>query len=447
MSAALADRRPMPRAIARVMGRVMGRVMASLALAAALAAPAPAALAQGTGTPAAPAAEGPAPNPAPSNAIEIDAARRFDLTPAGTHQTYYRASYLGKVLTAQGTPLKQASGLDLLAPALPAAAGGASGASGASAGSGDRRDWTLRYENREARLGGSLLEAEGLQPLRLGALSDLDLRGTVAIATDRQGTRAAVGLETPPWRLPAFAGREVANWLVLGLNGQRDPAPAGGNAEDRALVTYRAFVGKGFGWRRSAGSAATGARIEAEVLKMAPTFKAASNLAGKIRQAAARGIKPSAGEERLLLVVEEAEAAIEDEAAATPAAAAAGTAARRRPRTPAAAAPAESAGAPAPTAADRLWQQAVRTAAREIADAQDTRPTFAAYAEASGWYTAKGQLSGERRQRNLVIATLDWWLVPTRDDLFLRLRYEDGHEWTAPARRKQQVSVALTVRL
>lgn len=450
----------------------------TVTLALALVLAAPGALAQGTAGStavaagsAASAAAGPESSPAPSNAIEIDAARRFDLTPGGTPQTYTRITYLGQLLTARGTPLKQAASLDLLAPALPASAA----ASSAAAGTGDRRQWTLRYENREARLGGSLLEGEGVQPIRLEALGALDLRGTAAIATDQAGTRAAVGLETRPFRLPGFAGHEVSNWLVLGLNGQRDPAAGGGGANDRALVTYRAFAGKGFGWRPSADVSVSSARVEAEILKLAPNYKAALQLRGKINEAAQGATEPTAAQARLLLAIEQAEGDLEEEkeeaakaaavaapaASAAPGGAGAGNAPKKRARgtartkasedakkrASAATATTAVAAAAADAGADRIWLEAVRTAARDIADAQDTRPTLALYGEASGWYTARGQADNQRRQRNLFTATLDWWLVPTRDDMFLRLRYEDGYEWTAPTRRKQQVSVSITVRL
>jgi hypothetical protein len=351
------------------------------------------------------AAEPGAQNPAPVNAFELEAGRRFDRLPGGQDESVFRLSYRGQLVRAEGTPFKYASGLDLAAPALPASAGAA----------GDRHQWSLKYDDRRANLGGSLLEAEGVQPIVLGGIEKLDLRGTAAIATNDLGTHVAVGLESPPFRIPGLAGREISNWLVLGVNAQRSPGQAlsatSSGSQDRTLVTYRAFVGKAFGWRKSASMGATAQRLEKEILKQAPTLEEAKALATKLRAAVAAGADPSEAQVRVLEAI--------DEAAAD----------RSRAKDK-----------------EQRWLEAVRSAARQMAEAEDTRPTVAVYAEASGWTVAEGVFEG-RRTRGLLTATLDYWLLPDRDDTFLRFRYETGYEWSSPTVRRKQLFVSLSVRL
>lgn len=356
--------------------------------------------------PAAGAIEADAQNPAPISAFELETGRRFELLPNGKDESMYRLSYKGALVRSEGTPLKFSSGLDLAAPAAPAAAGSAAAA-------GDRHQWTFKYENRTAILGGSLLEAEGVQSIAIGGIEKLDLRGTAALATSKQGTFVAVGLETPPFRIPGLAGREVTNWIVFGVNAQRSPSDisSGDGTRDRALATYRAFVGKAFGWRKSASMSATAERIEKEVLKQAKNLDEAKAMERKIRAAIATGGDPTFAQIKLLGAIDEAEADTEKS-----------------------------------KTKEQRWTEAIRSAARQIAEAEDTRPTVAVYAESSGWYTARGNSEG-KRARNLLTATLDYWFLPNRDDTFLRLRFENGYEWTFPATKRKQLFLSLAVRL
>lgn len=344
-------------------------------------------------------------NPAPVNAFELEAGKRFDLLPQGKDDSTFRLVYKGALVRSEGTPLKFSSGLDLQAPAVPGAG---------TAAAGDRNQWSLKYENRTAVLGGSVLQAEGVQPIVLGGIEKLDLRGTAALATDSSGTSISAGLESPPIRIPGLAGREVSNWLVLGVNALRSPAgsvASSGANQDRTLLTYRLFIGKAFGWRKSASIAATAQRIEKDVLAQAKTLEDAKVIERKIRAAIRAGGDPTFAQTKLLAAIDEAEAD------------------KDKNKT-----------------LEQRWIDAVRSAARQIADAEDTRPTVSVYAESSGWYTARGNFDG-KRTRNLLTATVDYWFLPDRDDTFLRLRYEDGHEWSSPTVRRKQVFLSVSVRI
>jgi hypothetical protein len=329
-------------------------------------------------------------NPAPINAFELEAGRRFDFNPGAKDESNFRLTYKGQLVREQGTPFKFAAGLDLTAPTLPSVEG-----------AGDRNRWALRYENRSAVLGGSLLEAQGVQPLVLAGIEKLDLRGAAAVASDERGTHVQVGLESPPLRIPGLRGREVSNWIVLGVNGQRNPAAAGG-VMDTQYATYRVFVGKAFGWRKSADVGKTAARIEQQVLTQAATLDEAKVLARKIRAAAKTGT-PSNLQTLLLDAVDA-------------------------------------------VGSDADWQRAVRAAAVQEADSITDQPTVALYAESSGGVSVNGRVEG-RRWRNLLTANVDYWFLPGRDDTFVRLRYEHGYEWTAPQAKRKQLFVTLAVRM
>ena len=329
-------------------------------------------------------------NPAPINAVEIDAGRRYDYTPGHVREGYYRVSYQGSLVRERGTPFKFSSGLDLTAPAPVASAEGA----------GDRNKWALKYENRSAALGGSILEANGLQPLILAGIEKFDLRGVAAVASGDRGTSLAVGLETPPFRIPGLAGREVTNWIIFGVNAQRHPNATTAGTADRSVVTYRAFVGKAFGWHKSADVKKTAARIEQEILKQAQTLDEAKILVKKIRAATAT-TTPTNLQSLLIDAVD--------------------------------------------VTSDADWLKGVRTAAASEADAITDQPTLSFYAESTGWYTA-GTTTDARRFRNLLTATLDYWFLPARDDVFLRLRYENGYEWSAPNDLRKQLFFAVALR-
>lgn len=332
-------------------------------------------------------------NPAPINAFEIDLGRRFDFRPGAGDESHQRLTYKGALVREKGTPFKAASGLDLTAPAAKA---------DDAAGAGDRHRWELRFDNRSAALGGSVLEAQGVQPIVLAGIEKLDLRGSAAVATDDAGTHLAIGLESPPVRIPGLAGREISNWLVFGVNGQRSPAASGGGSTDRQYVTYRAFVGKAFGWRKSADVRKTAARLEQKILEQAATLDEARVLARKIRAATATGT-PTDLQSLLLDAVDEAKD-------------------------------------------DTDWVAQVRMVAAQEADAITDQPTLAVYLESSGGYSVSGRGEGPRL-RSLHTATVDYWFLPGRDDTFLRLRYENGHEWTAPTVRRNHLILSLGLRL
>ena len=334
-------------------------------------------------------------NPAPINTIELEAAYRHDFARGGANESHVRVIYKGALVREEGTPLKSLSAFD------PAASAPAT----ANVGSGDRNKWNLRYEDGRATVGGALLSAAGVQPLSLRGLESLDIRGTAQAASDAEGKNVefAVGLETAPFRLPGLSGTEATNWLVFGINAQRAKATAAdgsASTDNAAVLNYRAFVGKAFGWRKSADAGKTASKIERDLLAAAPTLDDAKALLPKIRKIPP--LQRTALQRQLLDTVVD-------------------------------------------MSKDEEWTQKVREVAMGLADAALEQPTLAAYAEAHGWYAVSGPAE-LRHLRGLFTATLDYWFLPVRDDVLLRLRYESGWDWALPAERINRLLVSVALR-
>lgn len=325
--------------------------------------------------------------PAAVNSFEIDYGHKSDYREGGRSETYRRITYKGALVRSAGTPLKYASSLDLAAPPV-------------TAGAGDRYKLAFRYEEGTAKVGGGLFEAMGVEPFTLRALEKLDLRGSAFVGGDTDGKvqQAAIGVETPPARIPGFRNTQWSNWLVFGVNAQRQEvadSPEGDTSF--GLLTYRAFLGKMFGWRR--GDSTTNARkLADEILKHAPDLEKGKALAKSIEAQT-----PAASRSSVQQLVIDAVSEARSEAA---------------------------------------WESTVRQLALGDAQAMAEQPTFAVYAESSGWYAASRPFEGSRF-KSLFTLTLDYWFMPQRDDVFLRARYENGHERAAPLDRKNQLLVSV----
>jgi len=330
-------------------------------------------------------------NPAPIQSISADGGYAVRFGPGGGTDGYYRVSYHGKLVRERGTPFKRASALDLLAPALEHPGG-------------DVPQIALRYENDQAAAGGGLLSALGARPLPLAGLSGLGLRGTAEVGADIKLThlQVAVGLETPPVRLPFLGQGGISNWLVFGVSGERREAiDNGGKDANVALATFRSFAGKAFGWRKSTDVAKTEAKIVHDVLELAPTRAAALTLQARLDSIPA-GQRTLLQQTLLDLVPE--------------------------------------------TTTDSGWSTAVREMAKGQADAITDQPTLAVYSEWSGWVDLAGH-PGNGRFQSLFTASVDYWFLEARDDVLLRLRYELGYERVDPTARKNRLLISLGIRL
>lgn len=329
-------------------------------------------------------------NPAPIRALSVDGGFAARFGSGAESGTYYRFSYQGSMVREAGTPFKAASSLDLLAPSPLKAAGDVPGL-------------MLRYEVSEATLSGGVLDALGAKELGLPGLEALDLRGTAQLSADDRldHIQAAVGLESPPLRLPGLAGTGITNWVVLGANVERRDATDNDQLDvDLALGTFRSFVGKALGWRKSASVWRTSQKIEQDILTLAPTLAGAREL--KATLDAIPAARRTMLQQSLLDLITDVEA-------------------------------------------ESAWSKAVHEFAAGQADAITDQPTAALYAEWSGWADLASTPS-EGRFKSLFTASLDYWFLPRQDDLLLRFRYEFGFERAVPTVRRNQLLISIGVR-
>jgi hypothetical protein len=331
-------------------------------------------------------------NPAPINTFEAEGGYRWNYGPdkSRDRESWVRILYKGALIKEEGTPFKEAQSLDLAAPAAPT-------------GAGDRNTWSLRYENGKAEAGGSLLEAEGVQAVKLRGLEKLDLRGTAYVGGNSAGKalQIAAGLESPPMRIPFASETGASNWIVVGINGQhQEMTDAQTGDANFGLVTFRAFLGKAFGWRKSANVAETTAKLENQLLKQAPTFAEGQALAQKIDKIPAN--QRTKLQQLLLDTIRD-------------------------------------------VGADEDWKEAVKQMATGTADAITDQPTLAVYGEVSGWRTVSGDPEGPKT-KSLSSLTVDYWFLDKRDDMFLRLRYENGYERAQPTLKLNRLMLSATLR-
>jgi hypothetical protein len=330
-------------------------------------------------------------NPAPVNTLDVDGGYRFGYGSEGGSESWYRISYRGAMVRSAGTPFKYASGLDLATPAPTVATG-------------DRNRIALRLEGGTTTVGGGLFEANGLQPLVLRGLGALDMRGSALVAGDIDGQKIqlAAGLESAPLRIPGMGRTGASNWVVLGIDGQRQEATdSAGNDETLGLLTYRAFLGRAFGWRKSADPGATAGRIAEKLLQQAPTYAAARSLAAEIRTVQAS--RRTSLQQLFLDAVTEA-------------------------------------------GSEEEWPRTVRELAFGNTDAVTDQATVAVYVEDAGWHSFAGGPWGSPL-KNLLTATVDYWFLPARDDVLLRLRYENGFERATPSLLKNHLLVSIALRI
>jgi len=329
--------------------------------------------------------------PAPIRAIEIEAGQQWQLGKPKEEHVFYRAAYYGSLLDSRGTPFKDADHVDLDEPKLAAA-------------SGDKNQVELRLQDGRAEVGGGFFDAAGVMPIQLAGIEKLRLRGAGSIAGDLDGNgyRIAVGVESPPVRVPGASRAGISNWFILGVAAQRQEATDSDELDRNAgIATGGLFLGKAFGWRKSADVQVVAARVQKLMMAAAPTRAAAEAKAVQVQKVPAE----QRSKFQALLLDALRESTSEDD-----------------------------------------WADTVAAFAEGTADAITDQPTLAVYLEASGWYDVTTG-AAQREGRGLVSLTGDYWPIAARNDIFLRLRYEYGYERARPTERLNQVMLSLSVRL
>jgi hypothetical protein len=169
-------------------------------------------------------------------AIEVEGGYKWDYIAGRDSEGWYRLQYRGEAVAARGEPTAFSDPVLRAVPKIDSAIA-------------DRAALALRLEEGTLALAGGLLDMEGVQPIALAGLEKLRLRGTGFVATDNQfkQVNVAIGVETPSLHLNALGRQDIANWLIVGVHGQRrELTDSAGGDSSFAAVTYRAYVGKAF---------------------------------------------------------------------------------------------------------------------------------------------------------------------------------------------------------
>lgn len=329
-------------------------------------------------------------NPAAVNAIEITGGYKFDFNGKNLDKGFYSIGYKGSLVKSEGTPFKFAKGIDLAAPV-------------SEIGTGDKNSFAIKYENGTTTVNSGLFEANGVLPLNLAGFEKLNLRGNANVAADAkfETIQFSAGLESPPLRIPGFATTQYSNWIVLGVNANRQEA-TNNKVDDKisGLITYRVFLGKAFGWRKSADTSITAAKISETILKQAPKYSDALIIRDKVQAIPAN--KRNSLQQLFLDTIIEAES-------------------------------------------EEYWQTTVHDMAFGRADEITDQQTFSLYVENSGWCSFADKL-GKHRLENLLTATLDYWPITTNDNILIRLRYENGYEYALPNEKKDQILLSANLK-
>jgi hypothetical protein len=340
--------------------------------------------------------------------LEIEGGYKADYVEGRKSEGWYRLTYKGKPVAERGTSLPFTETVLLDAPKADLKVS-------------DDTDLVLRFEDGTLGLAGGLFDMSGVRPISFTGLEGLNLRGTAFVAADNsfKQVQFGAGLQTEPMRVPGLAGREVANWIVLGVNAQRRDSTDAAADNSFAAATYRAFVGKAFGWRTPAKQQieALARRLADAYLRDAPTMTEAlakktqidnDKNSGTEQRRFARAVTAARLEIRRKLLDTKRTEMSEEEMTA-------------------------------------IWTSAAREFEEGAIEAISLRPTVAVYAELSGWYEFRGGGTSSR-SKSLFTLSADYWFLPGRDDVFLRVRYENGHERGAPDMRKNQLLTSVALR-
>jgi len=329
--------------------------------------------------------------PTPATVWEIEGGYRWDHVAGRDSDGYYRVNYRGSPVAQKGTPFKQTEHVlsDAPKPTLLT----------------DRADWSFTYEHGSVSTGGGLLQGEALMPLDLRLPKDFMPRGTAFVGGDStfKQVNIAVGLETPPLHVGALSQLGITHWAVVGISAQRrEETDSAVGDKNFAAASYRGFIGKAFLFHPKASVGELAQRVSDAYLREAPTLKDAKAVADNLKQSAAKGTTLTVFQEAFI-------------------------------------------DAASDVSKPEEWPSAALRTARAAAEGVLQQPTFAVYSEVSGWYEMRGD-DGTSRSRALFTLTADYWFLATRDDVFLRLRYENGYERGNPQNRKNQMLAAIALR-
>ena len=181
-------------------------------------------------------------NPSPTNSSTLEGGYLINFKDSPANSFYYKFTYNGSLLGHQGQPfsLHNVGQTNIQAPTLDNT-------------SGDTSQLHFRLERGQGSFRGGIFDGLGLQPFRIGGLQEL--RGALQLngRLDGKQYNIAAGFETAPFHplhwYNRLAHAGITNWVIFGAMGQyEDRSSDNGASQTTNILTYRAFLGRGWGW-------------------------------------------------------------------------------------------------------------------------------------------------------------------------------------------------------
>lgn len=315
------------------------------------------------------------------------------------NEEYYRIKYEGDLLFNQGDKfVEYASNHGELSNVLEERQADGS----------QQRTFSITYENGIAAVGGGLLEAVGLKPLNLelAGIGGIQLRGTGYLGSDSSfnNVNIALGVETSSFHLPFMRDTGWSNWVVFGVSAQRKEMSDSVLDENYGVLTYRAFLGKHLLWATSSENSNRN-RIRDAILTAVPTYEDAVVWIENYDETIGDGI-PSDLASSIKDILGEIDTSS--------------------------------------TLTNLQWQNKVREFAAVYNDPKLLQvPILSIYLESTGYHEFERELHSGPSLKNMFTATLDYRFVPGSEDIFLRLRYENGYERALDGIKNERLMLTL----
>jgi hypothetical protein len=336
------------------------------------------------------AAQAPAPAPSKFAGVELVVGLTQGFRPSFSKE-YHRFSYKGQQLAEGGkkpTAL-DATGLFSL-PVAPTLGGGVPGV-------------TADIYEGTGKLTGDLFDAINLHEL---AVPKVDLgryfygASRVAGAFDGSSFNAAAGVEAFPLHLTQLGLNkklDTANWLVPGVLVSQ-AWERGQDAETSGIATYRMFVGRAFGWSRSAADP-TPFDID-EFVKKHPDFASFEKF---YREIQGRPLNAAKSVEEDFVVNQFGRVSAD---------------------------PAH-------------FETLLRGAFQRGIQNYHLQPTHAFWLESKGWYTFSGPSQGPRWKPLVALVVTVWGDFGAKARSQFQIRYENGFDRADPKTRQNRLLVTL----
>jgi hypothetical protein len=269
---------------------------------------------------------------------------------------------------------------------------------------GDVNVYNIRLRKGTAQINGGVFDLVGRKPFEIQALSQLRGVANISGTLDGKQINISLGLETPSYHplshISLIDDLNWTNWIIFGVSGETRPKQTGiATNTDYGMVTYRAFLGKGWGWVTSKETKYLRYTEPANILKQYPTMDSAKSLNQEVKKIITEGNAPSATQAAIFDVYNRA-----------------GT-------------------------TEANWKDLITAKIHNQLMPAD-QPTAALWLDDFGWYSFAGN-EPHKRLNNIFGATFTWWLTPEEAKSFVRFIYEYGNDKTDPTVRRNFVAATV----